>query len=148
MIVHEAIRRLRTEGGYQDLEETINLDGPDTPLYVNGETISLREMIRNIIENALTHAPGPVNIDLRQRNDLIEFAVHDRGPGLSPEMKDRAFDRFVRADQNKPGSGLGLSIAKMVAEALGGQIELLERQGGGTSVVVTLPAAKPQRQSA
>lgn len=147
-IVHEAIRRLRTEGGYQDLEETINLDGPDTPLYVNGETISLREMIRNIIENALTHAPGPVNIDLRQRDDLIEFAVHDRGPGLSPEMKDRAFDRFVRADQNKPGSGLGLSIAKMVAEALGGQIELLERQGGGTSVVVTLPAAKPQRQSA
>ncbi len=146
-IVHEAIRRLRTEGGYQDLDQTINLDGPDGPLYVNGETISLREMIRNIIENALTHAPGPVNIDLCQRDDLIEFAVHDRGPGLSPEMKDRAFDRFVRADQNKPGSGLGLSIAKMVAEALGGQIDLLERQGGGTSVVVTLPAAEPQGQS-
>jgi len=146
-IVHEAIRRLRTEGSYQDLDQTTNLDVPDDPLYVNGETISLREMIRNIIENALTHAPGPVNIDLRQRDNVIEFAVHDRGPGLSPEMKDRAFDRFVRADQNKPGSGLGLSIAKMVTEALGGQIELLERQGGGTSVVVTLPAVQPQGQS-
>jgi two-component system sensor histidine kinase TctE len=50
-------------------------------------------------------------------------------------------------DQSKPGSGLGLSIAKMVAEALGGQIELRDREGGGTSVLVTLPATTPEQRT-
>jgi len=140
-VAQEAVRRLRAEGRYQDLHETISLNAPDNPLYVNGETISLREMVRNIVENALIHAPGSIVIDLHEKNGMIELCVHDRGPGLSPEIKERAFERFVRADQTKPGSGLGLSIAKMVAEALGGHIELRDRQGGGTSVVVTLPTA-------
>lgn len=85
---------------------------PDEPLYVNGETISLREMIRNIVENALIHARGPVTISLSQNGATITLGVHDRGAGLATDMKDRVFERFVRADQSKPGSGLGLSIAK------------------------------------
>lgn len=142
-IVQEAIRRLRSEGGYQNLEHTLSFDAPDTLSFVNGESVSLREMIRNIIENALIHAPGPVEINLTESDGTVEFAVHDRGTGLSHDMKQQAFDRFVRADQTKPGSGLGLSIAKMVAEALGGRIQLLDRKGGGTSVLVTLPAIAP-----
>ena len=142
-VAQEAIRRLRAEGSYQNLHETIRLDAPEKPLYVHGETIGLREMIRNIVENALIHAPGPIDIDLHESDGMVELSVHDRGPGLSPEIKGRAFERFVRADQTKPGSGLGLSIAKMVVEALGGHIELRDRQGGGTSVVVTLPAMQP-----
>ncbi len=146
-ITQEAVRRLRAEGSYSDLQQTISFDVPDEPLYVSGETISLREMIRNIVENALVHAPGPVTISLSQNGATITLGVHDRGAGLATDMKDRVFERFVRADQSKPGSGLGLSIAKMVAEALGGQIELRDREGGGTSVLVTLPATTPEQRT-
>jgi two-component system sensor histidine kinase TctE len=104
-------------------------------------------MIRSIVENALVHAPGPVKISLSQNGATITLGVHDRGAGLATDMKDRVFERFVRVDQSKPGSGLGLSIAKMVAEALGGQIELRDREGGGTSVLVTLPATTPEQRT-
>ncbi len=143
-VTQEAVRRLRAEGSYFDLQQTISFDMPDEPLYMSGEAISLREMIRNIVENALIHAPGPVTISLSQNGATITLGVHDRGAGLATDMKDRVFERFVRANQSKPGSGLGLSIAKMVAEALGGQIKLRDREGGGTSVLVTLPATTPE----
>lgn len=144
-VTQDAIRRLRAEGSYQDLLQTLSFDNANEPVYVNGETISLREMIRNIIENALIHAPSPITINLSQKDGIITLGIHDRGAGLTPEMKDIAFERFVRADQSRPGSGLGLSIAKMVAEALGGHIELKDRQGGGTSVLVALLAATPDQ---
>ncbi|MGU3575383.1 sensor histidine kinase [Brucellaceae bacterium C25G] len=140
-VVQEAIRRLRAEGNYQKLHKLIKLDAPQKAYYLYAEPISLREMIRNIIENALVHAPGPIDITLREDNLQIIFGVHDRGSGFSQQMKEKAFDRFVRADQSKPGSGLGLSIAKMVAEALGGQIDIKDRKGGGTSILVKLPSA-------
>lgn len=143
-VVQEAIRRLRAEGNYQNLQKTIKLDATQKAFYLYGEPVSLREMIRNIIENALLHAPGPIDISLSETNNLIALGVHDRGAGFTAAMKERAFERFVRADQTKPGSGLGLSIAKMVAEAVGGHIELQDREGGGTSVIVTLPAAHPE----
>lgn len=145
-VVQEAIRRLRTEGNYQSLKKTISINTSQKAFYLYGEPISLREMIRNIIENALIHAPGSIDISLSETNHFIILGVHDRGSGFTPEMKERAFERFVRADQSKPGSGLGLSIAKMVVVALGGHIDLQDRAGGGTSVVVTLPAALPEAQ--
>lgn len=143
-VVQEAIRRLRVEGNYQDLHKIITLDTSQKAFFLYGEPVSLREMIRNIIENALIHAPGCIDISLTEADNIIIFGVHDRGSGFTPEMKKRAFERFVRADQSKPGSGLGLSIAKMVVVALGGQIELCDRVGGGASVMVTLPVAHPE----
>jgi signal transduction histidine kinase len=68
--------------------------------------------------------------------------VRDEGPGLSPELRETLFERFVKSPDS-PGSGLGLAIAKAIVEAHGGTIrtEASDRGGTGTTIIVTLPAA-------
>ena len=139
-VVQEAMRRLRSEGSYFDLAETVRIETPETTLYILADHVSLREMIRNIVENSLIYAPGPVEIEMFQHKNHINLIVRDRGAGIPADIRTRIFDRFVRADQAKPGSGLGLSIAKMVAEACGGQILIESRAGGGTEMIVRFPA--------
>jgi two-component system sensor histidine kinase TctE len=112
-----------------------------TPVIIDGEPVSLREMVRNLVENAQTHAPGEVSIDLRDEADGIVLLVRDRGPGIPNDMRERVFERFERAGSSRPGSGLGLPIARNVARAMGGTIAVSEREGGGLEVTVRLPSS-------
>ena len=80
----------------------------------------------------MTVAPG----DAQHR-----LTIADEGSGLSDELKARALDRFWRSDDSRPGTGLGLPIARALAEASGGSLRLSDGTAGGLAVTVTLPAA-------
>jgi signal transduction histidine kinase len=75
----------------------------------------------------------------------VRLVVEDEGPGLPEEIRDRAFERFVRGGgDGGRGSGLGLAIVSAVAEGHGGTVEYEDRLNGGARFVVTLPAAPPE----
>jgi signal transduction histidine kinase len=99
----------------------------------------------NLIENALKYAPAGSTIELRARRDgnALELRVADRGPGVPTAERDRIFEPFYRPAGGPPdvgGAGLGLSIARRLAEAQGGTVRYEPREGGGSLFVVRLPA--------
>jgi two-component system sensor histidine kinase TctE len=141
-VINDAIQRLQSEGNHPGLPQALKLSLPDEPVIVEGEPVSLREMIRNLVENAQTHAPGEIVVALNERDDEMLLTVSDRGPGIAPELRERVFERFERAGSNRPGTGLGLPIARNVARAMGGTIAIGDREGGGLEVSVRLPRWK------
>ncbi|KKB06721.1 hypothetical protein VE25_21385 [Devosia geojensis] len=115
---------------------------------LRGDRVALREMLRNLVDNALLYSTGPVEIGARLTGGNLSISVSDRGPGIPDAEKDKAVERFWRGGTGagKTGSGLGLSIVKRVVEAHRGTLALLDRDGGGLTVEVVLPVvAKRQR---
>jgi two-component system sensor histidine kinase TctE len=114
---------------------------------VAGDRVALREMLRNLVDNALRYAPeGSVEIQATPVSGYrVALTVNDCGPGIADDEKEAVLQRFTRgrSGTDAPGSGLGLSIAKTVAEAHGGTLWLQDRQGGGLSARVILPRARP-----
>ncbi|MFE0756537.1 extracellular solute-binding protein [Inquilinus sp. NPDC058860] len=118
---------------------------------ISGDRVALREMLWNLVHNALTHAPGgDVEIEAAVERDRAVIRVSDRGPGIPAAEKALVLERFTRGEgsRDRPGSGLGLSIVRTVAEAHGGTLALLDRPGGGLQVEVALPfeEAEPARR--
>ncbi|WP_298017240.1 extracellular solute-binding protein [uncultured Castellaniella sp.] len=110
---------------------------------VRGDRVALREMLLNLIDNALRHAPDSLvelSIDPAPEQRLI-LQVADRGPGIPDSEKDAVLKRFVRgaAAQATPGSGLGLAIVESVVRSHDGTLVLRNRPGGGLLVCVSLP---------
>ncbi|MFJ8965715.1 sensor histidine kinase [Lentzea sp. NPDC102401] len=97
-----------------------------------------------LLDNALKFtAEGTlIVVDARKSDGVIKLSVADHGPGLQPDELERATDRFWRspAHQNVPGSGLGLSIVRLLVERVDGTVSLESPQDGGLKVVITLPA--------
>jgi signal transduction histidine kinase len=97
---------------------------------VSGDADRLRQVVVNLIDNALTHSPigGPVTIRVQMIDKRCRLEVEDHGPGIAESDRERAFDRFVRLDQSRDrqqgGAGLGLSIARAIAVAHGGTLTL------------------------
>ena len=85
-------------------------------------------------------APPEIGIALRRAGDSIEIAVADRGPGIAPDDRERALQRFVRLEKSRsrPGSGLGLSLVAAVARMHGGTLRL-EENAPGLRAVLTIP---------
>jgi two-component system, OmpR family, sensor histidine kinase TctE len=110
---------------------------------VRGDTVGLREMLDNLIGNALLYSQGRVDITLdAPPGGMIKIAVMDRGPGIPDGEKTKVLERFVRGSSGDGhvGSGLGLAIVKRVVAGHGGQFDLSDRPGGGLAVHVYLPA--------
>ncbi|WP_433126971.1 sensor histidine kinase [Micromonospora sp. CA-240977] len=119
------------------------------PLVVSADDARLRQVIGNLVTNALTHTPPDAEIRVRLRAEpgghaIIEVA--DSGPGLSPEQAERVFERFYRADaartrraDGNTGTGLGLAIVAALVAAHGGSVEVTETPGGGATFRVRLP---------
>jgi signal transduction histidine kinase len=108
----------------------------------------LQRAVRNLIENALratTAGGGRVTVRLEQHNGFARIAVLDSGPGVPPELLPRIFDPYFSTHDT--GTGLGLPIARRVAEEHGGGITARNRPEGGLEVVVTLPAVNPTAAS-
>jgi heavy metal sensor kinase len=130
----------------------ISVQVPEVPeLLYEGDEELMRRMIWNLLDNAIKYtAPGgsvQVRFEARQRSYAI--TVSDSGPGIPPEAQPYIFERFFRADEahsraNNPGSGgagLGLPIARWIAEAHQGRLELQQSDERGTKFVIILPAA-------
>ena len=124
--------------------------GAEAPpsLVVTGATSELRSLLANLVDNALRYAPAhsAVTVSLREVGDEVELAVEDAGPGIPPEQRERVLRRFQRVPGDvTSGSGLGLPIAKAIAERHRGSLRLVEARPGterpGLSVQVRLPLA-------
>ncbi|WP_395295753.1 ATP-binding protein [Kitasatospora hibisci] len=119
----------------------------DTAPAVLADPPLLERVLANVITNALRHnAPGePVLVTAGHHLDRVEVRVVDRGPGIAPEDRDRVFLPFQRLGDtdNTTGVGLGLALSRGLAEAMGGSLEVEDTPGGGTTMLLTLPAADP-----
>lgn len=106
---------------------------------------SLRVMT-NLVDNALRCSrDAPVTITVAQSNGSLSFQVADRGPGVPVSERERIFDSFYRpngASADAGASGLGLSIARQLAEAQGGSVSYEDRAGGGSVFTFEIPAAR------
>ncbi len=112
--------------------------------FVDADESELYEAIKNVIDNAVRYAPESViTVDVSVDRARVTVEVTDRGPGMSPQDVEHAFDRFYRGTSrtNGEGSGLGLAIAKRAVERAGGAIELASGPGAGTRITLSFPSA-------
>lgn len=133
--------------------------GPLPPAPVLGDESHLRQVVRNLIDNAIKFSPPPgeVRIDLEadpSRSEVV-LTVRDRGVGIPLDLVPRVFERFYRVDKSRHrtaavgGHGLGLSICAAIVTGLGGTIEVQSEPGRGTTFTVRLPrAAEPPPSAA
>ncbi|ANL31543.1 sensor histidine kinase protein (plasmid) [Rhizobium phaseoli] len=116
----------------------------DRPVIVEGDGTMLREMLVNLIDNAIRYsqADGRVTVSIRQEGDNAVVTVEDNGPGIPVSERDQVFERFYRIiGTESEGSGLGLAIVREVVEGAGGSVSLGDAVGGGLVVTVRLPLA-------
>ncbi|WIM06185.1 MAG: ATP-binding protein [Candidatus Nitricoxidivorans perseverans] len=102
---------------------------------------ALRRAVANLVDNALRHAGGPVEIALSDNGDVV-IEVRDRGPGIPSAEAERLklpFTRLETARTGATGAGLGLAIVERIARSLGGRLDLLPREGGGLTARITIP---------
>ena len=119
------------------------IDVPDSaPL--RGRAEDLRDMVRNLVDNALLHGRGTVTIRLRSSHDAHTLEVADEGAGVPAGSEETVFDRFFKLDHSAPGSGLGLAIVRHVARSHGGDARFERGRG---SIVLSLPAARTMTTS-
>jgi two-component system sensor histidine kinase BaeS len=113
---------------------------------VIADPVRMRQLIGNLLANAIRHTPpgGTVTVRTATADGSLTIAVSDTGCGIAPADLPKVFDRFWRADESRSrstgGSGLGLPIARQIAEAHGGTITVASTPGRGTTFTVTLPA--------
>lgn len=140
----ELATEITTEFVPRALQQGIDLGLEATPsVLVQGDSILLQELLKNLIDNAIRYSPSGAQVTVRvyQRSSDLYLEVEDNGPGISSSERKRVFDRFYRAAGGHiEGSGLGLAIAKEVVQAHNGQIRLATGAAGGLLVIVQLPA--------
>lgn len=123
----------------RDLELVLHPISPD--LVFRGEEQDLQEMLGNLLDNACKWAAGRVEIAARLESDGLTIAIDDDGQGIVAGQRDAVLRRGVRADQQVPGSGLGLSIVGDLAQVYGGGLRLADSPLGGLRALLSLPAA-------
>jgi len=108
---------------------------------VTADSLRLEQALSNLVENALRHGGGPIEIASRSAGGRCEIHVMDRGAGFPEGFLDDAFERFSRGDpaRSRGGSGLGLAIVAAIATAHGGGAGAANRAGGGADVWIALP---------
>ncbi len=114
-----------------------------SPLRLDVDPLRVEQALGNMVDNALAHGGGAVELQAVEAGDCVELHVLDEGKGFPAEFRARAFDRFSRADEARSGggSGLGLSIVELVAQAHGGRAGVRNRPQGGADVWLSLPRA-------
>jgi len=113
---------------------------------IRGDRERLRQVLGNLIENAVKYSPAGEAVEVRAQPDdgVAKISVADRGPGIPVDQQRLIFEKFGRADVaggSKPGTGLGLFIARSIAEAHGGTIDVRSTPSMGTTFTLTLPLA-------
>jgi signal transduction histidine kinase len=123
-------------------ERGIRLKTSATSAIVDGDERRLRELARNLLDNAIRHAHGHVAIASRRTGRLCEIVVDDDGEGIPPAERERIFERFYRRANDGKGTGLGLAIVRWIAYAHDGAVTVGEAPSGGARFVAAIPAHK------
>ncbi|OCJ04543.1 histidine kinase [Rhizobium sp. AC27/96] len=121
----------------------LGLEADDTSVRIGGDGTMLREMLVNLVDNALryTQPGGRVTVGVGRKGDTALLWVEDNGPGIPEAERPQVFERFYRIIGTEPeGSGLGLAIVREVVDGAGGSVTLGDATGGGLLVSVRLPA--------
>ena len=122
----------------------LHIDAPQDPVVTSGDVDRLRQVIGNLVSNALRYTPvgGTIALSARQDGERIEIAISDTGHGIAPQALPHIFDRFYRADNARDrasgGSGLGLAIARALVQAHGGTIGVESALERGTTFTIQL----------
>lgn len=119
-------------------EVTLSFTPAKTPLWIKGDEIALMQMLNNLIDNAVAHAPAYTQVDiLLQATPHPIILIRDLGPGIPLSEREKVFARFYRAsEQRYHGSGLGMAIAQDVATHHGAHIRLRDNMAGGLEVEI------------
>ena len=109
------------------------------------DVIRVEQALGNLIDNALRHGAGTIELSAEQRDGLVWLEVTDQGLGFADGFEDEAFERFTRADQGRTGggAGLGLAIVRAIAETHGGGVSVARSRAPATTVRIELPIERP-----
>jgi len=143
-LLFECLDKLAPQAREADVDVTVH---GDESLYVVGDLDRLKQVVINLLDNALAHTPvgGTVTLTARKAGSHdIEITVTDTGQGIPAAELSRVFERFYRVDRSRQrsrGAGLGLAIAKEIVEAHGGDIRAESVVGLGSEFIIRLPSA-------
>lgn len=123
----------------------IDVHASDSIPLISLDSGRVEQILVNLLSNALRYTPdkGQITLELSSTSSQVQLGVHDSGPGIPEESLSRVFDRFYRADRSRSrvggGAGLGLAIARQLAEVHGGQLTAHNHPEGGAEFILTLP---------
>jgi signal transduction histidine kinase len=129
--------------GQDEVQITATVSSSLSP--IRGDRERLRQVLANLLENAIKYSPSGDAVEVRaqQENGKVRISVGDHGPGIPHDQQRLIFEKFGRADiagGSKPGTGLGLFIARSIAEAHGGTVDVRSSPNAGSTFTLTLPA--------
>ena len=122
-------------------DRMVEVEAPDEPVVVHGQSDALFHAMRNLVDNALKHTPAGTTVTLTVEADPPTVLVRDQGQGIPVEQRSVIFQRFWRAERQTSGSGLGLAIVQRTMNAHGGSISVEDAEGGGAQFRMVFPAA-------
>ena len=136
----DVVASLSAESARRHVE--VRVEAPLDPTVISVDPLRLREVLMNLLSNALHHTPsgGVVSLGISHVNGRATIAIADTGTGIAPEDLPKIFDRFYK-DRASRGSGLGLAISKSLIALHGGDIRAESAPGRGTTITVTLPSS-------
>jgi heavy metal sensor kinase len=145
-IVAECVRAISVVAATSDIRLATVLE---SGVCVSADAGLLRRLVTNLLDNAVQYTPpgGSVTVNVNHDADSAAITVSDTGPGIRAVDRERVFERFVRLDPARTatsGAGLGLSIARWIAEQHGGTLTLEENAAGGALFIVRLPMTHDQ----
>jgi len=145
-VIQDSVAHFSQRANEREIDLDVLVTGSNVT--VDFDETRIRQIVSNLVENALTHTPnnGTISVSLVGESTGLTMSVSDSGLGISSDDLPRIFDQFYRADQSRTratgGAGLGLTIVKRLVEAHGGQITVASEPGNGATFTVVLPASR------
>lgn len=145
-LVEDSLIAIKAKAGEKGL--TISTDLPANPPDVLVDAHRIKQVLRNLFENAIAHTSrgGSINVSVSYDNNRVNISITDTGEGIAPEDLPNIFERFYRVDRSRTratgGSGLGLTIAKRLVEAHRGEIDVSSEPEKGSIFTIVLPHSR------
>jgi signal transduction histidine kinase len=139
-IVRESVATVEPAAERRGIE--IHLSGPDAAVECNTDPQRVRQVLINLLTNAVRHSPVDevIDVELRAVDGTLRFDVVDRGEGIAPELQSSIFEAFERAGrQTERGTGLGLALSRKLARLLGGELNVESQAGKGARFILRIP---------
>lgn len=140
-LLEESAQALSMVEAVKNLRYVVDVTPADLVLEADAER--LRQIVVNLLQNAIRHSPagGEIRLDAYPDGDDVVIEVADDGPGIAPEDRERVFERFARGKVTASGgTGIGLAIVRWAVDLHGGHVSVVDSPGGGATMRLVLPA--------